>query len=287
MVQGLLFMGFQRSRNKEANWSSSSYLIVGSYDRKGYSLWLNKGSKICMRWATQTSRSDKIEILLIKERIGEDSLLPELTFPFYALFLNEQMTGKEAEYTIDEDGHYYVGVTNSNPRSITMTFNLTVTAMVYDVSKATSVCSALNGSCYLDLQFPNTHYVVVSTADNSDIDGRYVELSFDNRDISYIALLEEDNDDGTGSSRNSSVDLNDAKLCIICYDDERNCFFIPCGHSATCFECAKRVMEEDNKMCPICRKLIRKAKKTVYSIGANGAGRRWRPLQKCNIGKNG
>ncbi|XP_039071507.1 uncharacterized protein LOC120218648 [Hibiscus syriacus] len=140
MVQGLLFMGFQRSRNKEANWSSSSYLIVGSYDRKGYSLWLNKGSKICMRWATQTSRSDKIEILLIK--------------------------GKEAEYTIDEDGHYYVGVTNSNPRSITMTFNLTVTAMVYDVSKATSVCSALNGSCYLDLQFPNTHYVVVSTADN-------------------------------------------------------------------------------------------------------------------------
>ncbi|XP_039050049.1 E3 ubiquitin-protein ligase APD2-like [Hibiscus syriacus] len=68
---------------------------------------------------------------------------------------------------------------------------------------------------------------------------------------------EEDNDDESSSSR----DLKDAKLCIICYEVQRNCFFVPCGHCATCYECAKRVMEEDNKMCPICRKKIRKARK--------------------------
>lgn len=37
-----------------------------------------------------------------------------------------------------------------------------------------------------------------------------------------------------------SAELYDGKVCIICYDDERNCFFVPCGHCATCISCAKR-----------------------------------------------
>ncbi|KAE8683329.1 RING/U-box superfamily protein isoform 3 [Hibiscus syriacus] len=290
--RGVLVYGFSEEPelNKEANWSYSSYLTVESYYRKGYSLWLNKGSKICMRWTTQTSRSsDQTEVVLVKGRIGEDTLLPKTTIPFFALFLNEPVTGEEAEYTIDEDGIYSVGVINSNPRTTKMTLNITVTAMVYDVTKATSVCSTRNGSCFLDLHFPNTHYVVVSTPDHSDVDGRYVKLTYDSRDVSYIGLLglfiimmllllkaqeschsefdrrmmtdpilakkpvrtndtsaDEDNDDGSRSSSSSSADLNDAKLCIICYEDQHNCFFVPCGHSATCYECAKRFAKRES-----------------------------------------
>lgn len=49
-------------------------------------------------------------------------------------------------------------------------------------------------------------------------------------------------DDDSGSSSSSSEDLYDAKLCVICYDDQRNCFFVPCGHCATCYDCAQRYM---------------------------------------------
>lgn len=42
------------------------------------------------------------------------------------------------------------------------------------------------------------------------------------------------------SSTTSSEDLYDAKLCVICYDEQRNCFFVPCGHCATCYDCAQR-----------------------------------------------
>lgn len=49
---------------------------------------------------------------------------------------------------------------------------------------------------------------------------------------------EKDEDDGSSST--SSEDLYDAKLCVICYDEQRNCFFVPCGHCATCYECAQR-----------------------------------------------
>lgn len=48
---------------------------------------------------------------------------------------------------------------------------------------------------------------------------------------------EEDEESVTSSS---SEELYDAKLCIICYDDQRNCFFVPCGHCATCYDCAQR-----------------------------------------------
>ena len=53
---------------------------------------------------------------------------------------------------------------------------------------------------------------------------------------------EEDEDSGGSSS--SSEDLYDDKLCVICYDDQRNCFFVPCGHCATCYDCALRYINE-------------------------------------------
>lgn len=47
-------------------------------------------------------------------------------------------------------------------------------------------------------------------------------------------------DDDSGASSSSSEELYDEKLCVICYDEQRNCFFVPCGHCATCYDCAQR-----------------------------------------------
>lgn len=30
-------------------------------------------------------------------------------------------------------------------------------------------------------------------------------------------------------------------LCAICCDAPRDCFFLPCGHSATCYACGERL----------------------------------------------
>ncbi|XP_068657651.1 E3 ubiquitin-protein ligase APD1-like [Aristolochia californica] len=60
---------------------------------------------------------------------------------------------------------------------------------------------------------------------------------------------------------NSPMDLYDGKICVICYDGRRNCFFIPCGHSATCYTCAQKITEGENKVCPICRRLVHKVRR--------------------------
>lgn len=55
----------------------------------------------------------------------------------------------------------------------------------------------------------------------------------------YGSTDREEEEDSGGSS-SSSEDLYDAKLCVVCYDEQRNCFFVPCGHCATCYNCAQR-----------------------------------------------
>ncbi|KAK9949065.1 hypothetical protein M0R45_004609 [Rubus argutus] len=61
----------------------------------------------------------------------------------------------------------------------------------------------------------------------------------------------------TGSS---SEELYDGKICVICYTEPRNCFLVPCGHCATCYDCAQRIFEGENRTCPICRRSIRKVR---------------------------
>lgn len=33
---------------------------------------------------------------------------------------------------------------------------------------------------------------------------------------------------------------NPRRLCVICFDAPRDCFFLPCGHCAACFTCGSR-----------------------------------------------
>ncbi|CAN7071531.1 unnamed protein product [Brassica oleracea var. botrytis] len=65
------------------------------------------------------------------------------------------------------------------------------------------------------------------------------------------------------ASFSSADDVDYSTLCVICFEERRNCFFVPCGHSATCRGCAEKIMSEENKVCPICRRVIRKAKRLV------------------------
>ncbi|KAJ0098013.1 hypothetical protein Patl1_28588 [Pistacia atlantica] len=65
----------------------------------------------------------------------------------------------------------------------------------------------------------------------------------------------------SSGSSNSSEELYDGKICVICYDEERNCFFVPCGHCATCYDCAQRIFKEESKTCPVCRRLIGKVRR--------------------------
>ncbi|KAK3206531.1 hypothetical protein Dsin_020577 [Dipteronia sinensis] len=54
------------------------------------------------------------------------------------------------------------------------------------------------------------------------------------------------------------------RICVICYDAPRDCFFLPCGHAASCYACATRIKEEHG-LCPMCRKATKKVQR-IFTV---------------------
>ncbi|XP_031110093.1 E3 ubiquitin-protein ligase APD2-like isoform X2 [Ipomoea triloba] len=85
------------------------------------------------------------------------------------------------------------------------------------------------------------------------------------KDVAPVIIygaFEEDEESGKCSRSSSSEDLYEGHVCVICYDKKRGCFFDPCGHCATCYACAKRIVE-DARTCPFCRRIIHKVRRLL------------------------
>ncbi len=47
-------------------------------------------------------------------------------------------------------------------------------------------------------------------------------------------------------------DDGENKLCVICLDDKKNCMIKDCGHYILCISCSNKLLESNDKKCPIC-----------------------------------
>ncbi|KAF7847092.1 hypothetical protein BT93_L3371 [Corymbia citriodora subsp. variegata] len=262
---------------------------------QGFNLWLNRGSQIRMRWEAQTSHLNQLQVALIKGELKYETLQPSFSSSPDAAALKEPINFKEAEYFIEEDDKYYVRVINANSRSIIMSLSMNVSSKIYDITKAKIMCSTLKGSCQLKLLFPNTQYV-------GDLGDWYIKLSFAARVVTYIAILgfivivnflilkylglydfeNEVNEDEAPQipvqglaevalirpeeleSRYRTNDDDDGESCVICCDEQRNCSFVPCGHSATCYDCAQRYSFDEHVPCNMCVTSTNHSHKNIY-----------------------
>lgn len=62
------------------------------------------------------------------------------------------------------------------------------------------------------------------------------------------------------SEHEDDSQVEDSKLCKICYVEERNVCFVPCGHVVACAKCALST----NK-CPMCRRTFHNAVRLYFS----------------------
>ncbi|PIA32977.1 hypothetical protein AQUCO_04200014v1 [Aquilegia coerulea] len=306
--EGLVLYGFsdKPKLSLPCNWNVSNHLVlVETHRRRGFSLWLNEGSRILVTWTAHINDFKNLSLTVIKGESNFVTLQPSNS-PASPVLRNLTYGNIQVEYLISEDDTYYISVENKNPRSIFMAMNVDVSSTMYDTTKANSKCSMINGLCQLKLFFPSTQYILLTTPNSGNVEGSVIELYFVARLIIYVTILvilvviimlilkyfggydeprtpeeatmtteaeplvperpspltygtnEEDSDLG---SCGSSEDLYDGKICAICYNEQRNCFFVPCGHCATCYECAQRIMDVDSKLCPICRRHIHKVRR--------------------------
>ncbi|KAB2098476.1 hypothetical protein ES319_A01G241700v1 [Gossypium barbadense] len=88
----------------------------------------------------------------------------------------------------------------------------------------------------------------------------YDSVSSDEADLEdFLAGSLEGTSKGDGENSN-----NTRRLCAICFDAPRDCFFLPCGHCVACFACGTRIAEADGT-CPICRRSMKKVRK-IFTV---------------------
>ncbi|XP_058212420.1 E3 ubiquitin-protein ligase APD2-like isoform X2 [Rhododendron vialii] len=90
---------------------------------------------------------------------------------------------------------------------------------------------------------------------------------------SYDSVSQDDEDleDGMTADSLEGKPLKDGeynnnirRLCAICFDAPRDCFFLPCGHCVACFACGTRIAELAGT-CPICRRNMKKVRR-IFTV---------------------
>ncbi|OIV96373.1 hypothetical protein TanjilG_09800 [Lupinus angustifolius] len=248
--------------SSQTNWTSSNFYLVAPHSCKGISVWLNKGSTIRMMWKSRSRKSLKqVHGIVVKGERNFEKLQPKQTRFTYPILVHETARGKEAEYMVEEDNTYNIGVLNMNARNIILTMNVNISAKldgdewnveVYFVSRALSYSLLLGCTMiviYLIMK-------VLRVCDGNEGDTNEI-IAITNRTRNSVATTQteiepfgvsnrssygtnEEDDEESEVSNSSSDELYDGKLCVICYDEQRNSFFVPCGHFATCYDCSQR-----------------------------------------------
>ncbi|PSS09491.1 E3 ubiquitin-protein like [Actinidia chinensis var. chinensis] len=67
-----------------------------------------------------------------------------------------------------------------------------------------------------------------------------------------------------GKPQNEGEANSSRRLCVICFDAPRDCFFLPCGHCTVCFTCGSRIVE-DAGTCPVCKRIMKKVRK-IFTV---------------------
>ncbi|XP_073290177.1 E3 ubiquitin-protein ligase APD2-like isoform X2 [Primulina huaijiensis] len=104
--------------------------------------------------------------------------------------------------------------------------------------------------------------LLVQKDDNHSSQGS--SYASDSDDEEYLEHVQAGDTHNGKPVRDDEYNSNVRRLCAICFDDPRDCFFIPCGHCVACFGCATRIVASSGN-CPICRRHTKKVRK-IYSV---------------------
>ncbi|KAK3019003.1 hypothetical protein RJ639_003611 [Escallonia herrerae] len=84
---------------------------------------------------------------------------------------------------------------------------------------------------------------------------------------SYDSVSQDDEESEDGfiaGSLDGEYNNNTRRLCAICFDAPRDCFFLPCGHCVACYACGTRIAEAAGT-CPICRRNMKKVRR-IFTV---------------------
>ncbi|KAJ9180577.1 hypothetical protein P3X46_008799 [Hevea brasiliensis] len=332
---GLMLYGFYKPPSLDVvkSWIKSVNVSVLADSHKELIYFLNEGSQINISYSVN-SHSSSIFLVIAQGSEGLTQWLADPTYPNITLSWNVIHGHGMIQQKILKSSTYYVAAGNLNSEDVEVQLNLSISAFLYNTTKAYYKCTFDDGICGLSMLLPNGNVVVLTSPgleEDSPSNEWYVKLTYGPRWVTYIVgiaamtvltlsafnflnKLRCIHEEGTGvqygeaepvrapllsykdddlsswgssydsvsndeedleyflasgslegkSSKDGENDNNTRRLCAICFDAPRDCFFLPCGHCVACFACGTRIAEAAGT-CPICRRNMKKVRK-IFTV---------------------
>ncbi|XP_042481975.1 E3 ubiquitin-protein ligase APD2-like isoform X3 [Macadamia integrifolia] len=266
----------------ETTWSETRNISISPNDYKEWLYYLNEGSEINISYSVKSQSSSPLSLVIAKGKENLVEWCEDPSYPNTTLSWNIVHGDGVIQQKIFTSSDYYVAVGNMDseeaeatdenwyiklsygPRWIAyfvgsggMTILILLTYKIYNKFQSTVEDETQHQSGDVrserepllspkdDLSSLGSSYDSVSH--DEDLEEWFAENSLDSKPLK----------DGNNIN-------NPPRLCAICFDSPRDCFFLPCGHLAACFTCGTRIAEEAGT-CPICRRKMKKVRK-IFTI---------------------
>ncbi|KAL9260174.1 E3 ubiquitin-protein ligase APD2-like protein [Drosera capensis] len=253
--------------------------------------YLNTGSYVDISYDVKSPSYAPMSLVIAQ---GEENLIEwvdEPSYPNSTLSWNIIYGSGKIEQEIMSSGTYYIAIGNLNSEVVEVVLNFTIKAALYNTTQAIFKCTLTDSACIFDLSLLQENVVVLTSPgpeqanhenrarDDTTEGGQGSQeplLSPKDDDLSswgssYDSASHDDDDleeqiqDGKPQKEGDQSNINPRRLCVICYDAPRDCFFLPCGHCAACFACGSKIAEEVGT-CPICRRKMKKEKVSIDCV---------------------
>uniref|UniRef100_A0A0E0PQ34 RING-type domain-containing protein n=1 Tax=Oryza rufipogon TaxID=4529 RepID=A0A0E0PQ34_ORYRU len=264
-----------------AAWSEARRAVVPANSHMEWVYFLNRGSEIEVAYSVRSETESSRPICMIIAR-GKESFLQwaenpsanETTLSWHLVHGNgtiKQTINLSSEYFIalgnfnnqdvtglNSDGHYVK--LSYGPRWIVYIIGLVLLAValliMYDILNMLFGPGPGGGDARASLLSSSSAAAASKEEDDASLGSSYDSVSHDGDG--------EDDDDDVEERGGGGGGGEGRHLCVVCCDARRDCFFLPCGHSATCHACGTRVAEEDGS-CPLCRRKLKKVRR-IFSV---------------------
>ncbi|ESQ52477.1 hypothetical protein EUTSA_v10016735mg [Eutrema salsugineum] len=295
-VSGLELFGFYRSPPLDVvvNWSESRLAPVSHKSSKGWPFYLNEGASLNISYSVKP-KGHSVR-LVVGEGSGMIKVKISKSSSYYVAVANSNM--KDVEVELDFDVRAVLYDTKQSIYNFTLskgecTFNamsLVGNSIVLTSQEPRQGVSVEDQEWYIRFSYQPrwiayvigtglvTCFMLVAIQLWKRLPCLVGERYLTENDSARTRLLANKDDDG--SSTGSSFAADDAefedfigsegeasngtrRLCAICLDSQRDCFFLPCGHCVSCYQCGTMIAQAAGN-CPICRRKMKKVKR-IYT----------------------
>ncbi|KAL8144043.1 hypothetical protein V2J09_017075 [Rumex salicifolius] len=193
-IPGLMLYGMDTAPvlDVKTTWTETHNASIQPNFHKEWMYYLNTGSKLDIKYYVKNPSPSSLMLVVAQGKESLINWIEEPAYPNSTLLWNRIYGSGRIEHEITTSSNYYIAVGNFNSDTdLEVELNLTIKALLYNISQAYIKCSLYNRVCSFSLMFLTNNALVLTSPGRQkakDDDYGYIKLSYRPRWFTYILV---------------------------------------------------------------------------------------------------